>query len=639
MTLDLRKTLEGHRGSGALTLAVLAVLFIGLIILSNYGLRGLRVDLTENRLYTLSPGTRHIIEALDEPINLYFYFSRETAAERAAELKTYGDRVREVLEEMAARSRGKIRLQTIDPEPFSEDEDRAAEFGLRAIPTGSAGESFYLGLAGTNSTDGRAAIELFNPRQEEFLEYDIAKLIVELSRPKKPVIGVLSTLPMGSNFNPMTGQASEPWAVMSQLEQLFTVRTLSADVASIDADVDVLMLVHPKALTPATLFAIDQFVLRGGRALIFVDPESEADPAGQQPGNPYAAMGANRSSSLEPLFKAWGVEFNPREVVGDQKHALMLGGRSGEPQRHLAFLGFDKSNLDAKDVITAALDSVNLATAGRFKRTENSPLTFEPLVQSSELAGLLPVERLAMLLEPQTLLEGFQPTGERYLIAVRATGKLKTAYPEGKPVADAGAVPAAPATPAALTESAQPVNLVLVADTDILSDMMWVQRDSFFGQRFAQAFANNGDLVLNTIDNLTGNSDLISIRGRATFVRPFERVEALRRQAEDRFRSKERELEEELRATEQKLTALQSSRNDQSSLILTPEQEQELERFQQQKANIRKDLRDVRHGLDRDIKRLGTVLDVINIALVPLLLTILAVVAFFWRRRRGRASA
>jgi ABC-type uncharacterized transport system involved in gliding motility auxiliary subunit len=635
MAFDLRKTLQGHRGSGALTLVVLAVLFIGLIIVSNYGLRGLRADLTENRLYTLSAGTRHIIDGLQEPINLYFYYSRQTASERAADLKIYGDRVRELLEEMAARSRGKIRLQTIDPEPFSEEEDRAAEFGLRAIPSGTAGETFYFGLAGTNSTDGRATIELFNPRQEEFLEYDIAKVIVELARPKKPVIGVLSTLPMGSDFNPMTGQASEPWAVMSQLEQLFTVRTLNPDVATIDADVDVLLLVHPKALAAGTLFAIDQFVLRGGRALIFVDPESEADTSGQQPGNPFGAMGADRSSTLEPLFKAWGVEFNPREVVGDQKHALMLGGRTGEPQRHLAFVGFDRSNLDEKDVITAALDNVNVATAGRFKRAENSPLTFEPLVQSSELSGLIPVERLAMLMEPQTLLEGFQPTGERYAIAVRASGQLKSAYPDGRPAGEAGA---APNTAPTLKESAQPVNLVLVADTDVLTDMMWVQRDNFFGQRFAQAFANNGDLVLNAVDNLTGNSDLISIRGRATFVRPFERVEALRRNAEARFRSKERELEEELRATEQKLTALQTSRNDQSSLILTPEQEQELERFQQQKAAIRKDLREVRHGLDRDIKRLGTVLDVINIALVPLLLTLFGLAVFLWRRRRARAA-
>ncbi len=637
MTFDLRKTLQGHRGSGALALAVLAVLFIGLIILSNYGLRGLRADLTENQLYTLAPGTRHILEGLDEPINLYFYFSR-AAGDRAPRLKTYGDRVRELLEEMAARSKGKIRLQAIDPEPFSEDEERAAEFGLQAVPTGAAGETFYFGLAGTNSTDGRAAINLFNPEQEEFLEYDVAKLIVELARPKKPVIGVLTALPMGSDFNPMTGQARDPWAVMSQLEQLFTVRTLNTDVASIDADVEVLMIVHPKTLSQGTLFAIDQFVLRGGRALIFVDPQSEADPAGQQPDNPYAAMAASRSSTLEPLFKAWGVEFDSRQVIGDLQHALMLGGRTGEPQRHIAFLGLDDSNLNAKDVITAALDNVNVATVGSIRLAKDSALALEPLLQTSELAGLLPVERLAMLFEPATLREGFQPTGERYVIAARLNGKLKTAFPDGKPAADAPDVPQADET-SVLRESAEAVNLVLFADTDLLTDMLWVQRDSFFGQRFAQAFANNGDLVLNAVDNLTGNSDLISIRGRARFVRPFERVEELRRQAEDRFRSKERELEEELRATEQKLTALQTSRNDQSSVILSPEQEQELDRFQEQKVRIRKDLREVRHGLDRDIRRLGTVLSVINIALVPLLLSILALAAVAWRRRRAASRA
>ncbi len=633
MTFDLRKALQGHRGSGALALALLAVLFIGFIILSNYGLRGLRADLTENRLYTLAPGTRNILAGLDEPINLYLYFSR-AAGERAPRLKTYGDRVRELLEEMAARSKGKIHLQTIDPAPFSADEDRAAEFGLQAIPTGTAGETFYFGLAGTNSTDGREAINLFNPEQEEFLEYDVAKLVVELARPKKPVIGVLTTLPMGSDFNPMTGQARDPWAVMSQLEQLFTVRTPSTDVASIDADVDVLMVVHPKALSQGTLFAIDQFVLRGGRALIFVDPQSEADPVGQQHGNPYAAMGANRSSTLEPLFKTWGIEFDSRQAIGDLQHALMLGGRTGEPQRHIAFLGLDRSNLNAKDVITAALDNLNVATAGGFKLAKDSALTLEPLVQTSELAGPLPVERLAMAFEPASLRDGFQPTGQRYVMAARLSGKLKTAFPDGKPAAEAPAVPLGD-EPAVLKESAEPVNIVLVADTDLLTDMMWVQRDSFFGQRFAQAFANNGDLVLNALDNLTGNSDLISIRGRASFVRPFERVEELRRQAEDRFRSKERELEEELRTTEQKLTALQTSRNDQSSLILSPEQEQELNRFQEQKVRIRKDLREVRHGLDRDIERLGTVLNVINIALVPLLLSILALVAVAWRRRRA----
>jgi ABC-type uncharacterized transport system involved in gliding motility auxiliary subunit len=636
MAFDLRKALQGHRGSGAAALAVLAALFVGLVVLANLGLRGVRADLTQNRLYTLAPGTLNILKGLDEPINLYFYFSR-TAGEAAPRLNTYATRVRELLEEMAARSGGKIRLQSIDPEPFSEDEDRAAELGLQAVPLGRGDETFYFGLAGTNSTDGRAAIELFNPDQEEFLEYDIAKLVVELARPKKPVIGVLTTLPMTTDFNPMTGQMRDPWAVMSQLEQLFTVRTVSSEATNIDADIEVLVLVHPKGLSQGTLYALDQFVLRGGRALIFVDPQSEADPAGQQADNPYAALGASRSSTLEPLFKAWGVEFDSRQVIGDLQHALMVGGMGGgEPQRHIAFLGFDRTNLNAQDVITAALDNINIATAGSFKLTPESTLELEPLIQSSTLAAKLPVERFAMLFDPASLRDGFQPTGERFVIAARLSGKLKSAFPEGRPAGETPAVPVAGA-PGTLSESAQPANLVLVADTDVLTDMLWVRSDSFFGQKFAQAIANNGDLVLNAVDNLTGNSDLISIRGRASFVRPFERVEELRRQAEDRFRSKERELEEELRATEQKLTALQSSRNDTSSLILTPEQEQELDRFQDEKLRIRKELREVRHGLDQEIDRLGTVLKVINIALVPLLLTIVALGAFLWRRRRAAA--
>ena len=634
MAFDVRKVLQGHRGSGALALALLAVLFVGLVMLANLGLRGLRADLTENRLYTLAPGTLNILKSLDEPINLYFYFSR-AAGEEAPRLNTYATRVREMLEEMAARAGGKIRLQSIDPEPFSEDEDRAAELGLQAVPLGRGSETFYFGLAGTNSTDGRAAIELFNPDQEEFLEYDIAKLVVELARPKKPVIGLLTTLPMSTDFNPMTGQMRDPWAVMSQLEQLFTVRTLSNEAVSIDADIEVLVLVHPKELSQATLYAIDQFILRGGRALIFVDPQSEADPAGQQPGNPYAAMGANRSSTLEPLLKAWGIEFNPRQVIGDLQRALMVGGMGGgEPQRHIAFLGLDRSNLNEKDVITAALDSINVATTGSIRLAQGSALTLEPLVQTSALAAALPVERFAMLFDPASLRDGFQPTGERYVIAARLSGKLRSAFPEGRPAGETPAVPLAQ-QPDVLKESAQAVNLVLVADTDLLTDMLWVRSESFFGQRFAQAIANNGDLVLNAVDNLTGNSDLISIRGRASFVRPFERVEELRRQAEDRFRSKERELEEKLRATEQKLVALQSSRNDKSSLILTPEQEQELGRFQDEKLRIRKELREVRHGLDQEIERLGTLLKVINIALVPLLLTIAALAAFMWRRRRA----
>lgn len=477
-------------------------------------------------------------------------------------------------------------------------------------------------------------IELFHPDKEQFLEYDVARLINQLATPRKPVLGLLTSLPMSSDFNPMTGQMREPWAIVSQLEQVVTVRTLGTDLTTIEPDVDVLMLVHPKNLSPATLFAIDQFVMRGGRALIFVDPQSEADSSGQEPGNPFGAMGANRSSSLEPLLSAWGVAFAPNQVVGDLRYALTVTMRMGEqPVRHIGILGFDRTSLAAQDVITAALDNINVATAGHLEARADAGITLEPLIQSSEQAGLIPLERFAMLTDAATLRDGFRATGERYVIAARVIGKLKSAFPGGRPEgADKSTTPLP--QPAALTQTGQPANLVIIADSDLLTDQLWVRNQSFFGQRFAQAWASNGDLISNAIDNLTGSSALISIRGRASFVRPFDTVDALRRNADDRFRIKEQELEEELRTTEQKLTELQSRRNDQSSLILSPEQEQELDLFQQKKVQIRKELREVRHGLAQDIDRLGTVLKIINIGLVPLAVALLGLLAALWRRRR-----
>jgi len=626
-----RKTL------GVSALAVLALLFLALVVLSSYALRGLRLDLTQNGLYTLAPGTREIVGKIGEPINLYYYFSSQ-AGERDPYLKLYANRVRELLEELRARSNGKIRLQVIDPEPFSAEEDRAAEFGLTPIPVQS-GETVYFGLAGTNSTDGTEVIALFNPNKEEFLEYDVVRLINQLANPKKPVVGLLSSLPMSSDFNPMTGQMSEPWAIMSQLEQVVTVRSLTPDLSTIAPDVDVLLLVHPKNLAPGALYAIDQFVMRGGRALIFVDPQAESDTAGQDPNNPMAAMTANRSSSLEPLLGAWGVSFDPGQVVGDMRHALEVGMRAGEPTvRHLGILGFDASSLARQDVITAALESVNVATAGALKAKPDSGVTFEPLIQTSEEAALIPVARFAMLRDPSALRDGFKPTGERYAIAARITGKLKSAFPEGRPGGAEKSASPLP-EPAALKETAQPANVVIVADTDMLTDMLWVRSQSFFGQRFAQAFANNGDLVSNAVDNLLGSGSLISIRGRASFVRPFETVEALRRNADDRFRVKEQELQAQLGATEQKLTELQSRRNDQSSLILSPEQEQELTRFQEEKVRIRRELREVRHGLDQDIEGLGRTLKVLNILTVPLLVAVFALLIAVWRRRRVATAA
>jgi ABC-type uncharacterized transport system involved in gliding motility auxiliary subunit len=373
-------------------------------------------------------------------------------------------------------------------------------------------------------------------------------------------------------------------------------------------------------------------VMRGGRVLLFVDPNSGADSSGQDPQNPFAAAMANHSSDLEPLLGAWGVSYDPTKVVGDLDLGLEVrASMQGPPARHIAILGLHRDDMDRKDVDTASLDSINVATAGFLAPKSGATTKFEPLLMSSTSAGPIPASRLNALTDPASLRDGFKPTGTRYTIAARITGPVSSAYPQGAP---ADQKPAAGPPIAHLSKSTVPANIVVVADTDMLMDYMWVQTRELLGQRIAQAFANNGDFVANAVDNLTGSGALISIRGRATFSRPFERVEALKHQADDRLRSKVLELQSELQQTETKLTELQSKRNDQSSLVLTPEQEQELKRFTAEKTRVRKELRETQRGLDVDINRLENWLKVINIAIAPLAVAIAGAFIISLRRKR-----
>ena len=619
-------------GGGALV--ALALLFIGLTVLFNHTLRGWRLDLTQNRLYTTAAGTDRILASIKEPINLYFFYSEKTA-QQLPQLKSYGTRVREFLEELRARSNGKLHLHVIDPQPFSEEEDRAAELGVRAAPLG--GGQFYFGLAGTNSTDGHAAIEFFDPNKEQFLEYDVVKLIYQLANPKKPVLAWLSSLPMDASYDPQGGGMRPAWVVYSEAKQLFDVRPLSPTAAKIDPDTNVLVLVHPKNLSPATEFAIDQYALRGGHILLFVDPLADFDHSDADPQNPMAAMTADKSSHFAPLLTAWGVQFNPAVVVADRGHALSVTMQQGaEPVLHLGVLGLGKDSFTADDVITAGLSNVNVATAGALEPLKDAKTRFEPLLQSSTDTELLPVARFRMLMDPAGLLDGFKPSGRRYTLAARVSGPVQTAFPAGPP---AGVT--LPPGQLDLKVSAKPLNLIVFADTDMLSDFLWVRSQDFFGQRLTQAWASNGDLVQNALDNLSGSADLISVRGRATFTRPFERVEKLRRAANERFHAKEQELEQQLQATEEKLTALEAKGGDKPSsaaLLVTPEQEQEIEHFQLEKLRIRKELRAVRAGLDADIKNLGTTLKIINIIAVPALFAALALLIAAWRRRSRNAA-
>ncbi|AVP98995.1 hypothetical protein C7S18_18240 [Ahniella affigens] len=612
-----RKTLSGS------TLIVLAILLVAVLALVNTLFRGARIDLTENNLYTLSDGTKSIVSEIEEPINLYFYFSDKASAD-VPFLRNYANRVRELLEEIAAKSKGKIRLSVIDPQPFSEDEDRASEAGLQAVPVGQGGNSIFFGLAGTNALDGKAVIPFFSPDKESFLEYDVAKMINGLKSDKKIAVGVISSLNIAPGFDPATRGMREGWAAYTQLSDIFDMRMLNPEATTkIDPEISTLLLVHPKTLSDDTLYAIDQFVLRGGRLMVFVDPSGEQDQSGADPENPQAAMFASKSSDLPKLFKAWGINYDPNQIVLDAGNALPIQiNPAAPPVQHLAIMGYRKDNLNHDEVTTAQLDTINFSTAGQFSLAESSPLKLVSLVQSSGDAMLTESDRIKFMQDPSTLYEGFKATNERYVLAGRLYGKLKTAFPEKS-------------GPDHLAESKEDANLVVVADTDVLSDRLWVQMQNFFGQKLINAFADNGDFVINVVDNMAGNSALIGIRSRGVSARPFTTVEAIRRKAEQDYRNKEQELQQELADTERKLNELQANKSTDNAMILSPEQQRELEQFQQDKLKIRKDLRNVQHDLDKDIESLGSRLKLLNILVLPLLLTLAVFGLHHFLRRRA----
>ena len=632
-----------QRNISTSSLLLLVLAFIAAIIVSNQLFSGWRIDLTDSQLYTLSDGTRQILdnlEELEDPINFYFYYS-DKASENIPTIRNYANRVREMLNEFRRAADGKINLNVIDPLPFSEDEDRAAQFGLQGIVLAGSPDPVYLGLAGTDSLDGLDVIAFFQPDKERFLEYDIAKLISTLAFPQRQVIGLISGAPMSGSFDPQSQQMVPAWVIYEQAQQLFEVRSLGADSDVIDDDVGLLWIVQPKSLSNSMLYAIDQFILKGGTAMIFVDPVAESDPAPPIQGMPPGMPPQGQSSDLPTLFAAWGLQYSPNDVVADAQLALPISaGPGGRPIRHPGLLGLTTAELNGDDVITADLNTINVGIAGHLSVAEDSAATIEPLLSSSSESGVLASTRFSFLSNPSTLLNGFLPGGEAYVIAARVTGALPSAFPDGPPATevttDDDSEAAEPDTSEHVNQAAESVNLIVVADVDILSDRLWVQQQNFFGQRIANAFASNGAFVVNALESLLGSAELIAVRSRATYSRPFTKVEELRVRAEAQYRETEQRLQSELTETERRLGELQSSREDTGLVLLTPEQQAEIDRFIDQRAAIRKELRAVQRDLDKNIEQLGTLLKIINTALVPVLLTAFVLIAV-WRRNRRQA--
>jgi ABC-type uncharacterized transport system involved in gliding motility auxiliary subunit len=418
----------------------------------------------------------------------------------------------------------------------------------------------------------------------------------------------------------------QPWIMSQQIRQLFDVRSLATDLTTIDDDISLLWIVHPVGLSEQTLYAIDQFILGGGRALIFVDPLAEI--ASMMSPDPTGA-GAATSSTLEPLFSAWGLEFDPNRVVADDRYGLSVNMGTGRPVRHIGLIGLEADALAEDEIVTSGLGSVNLGTAGALAVSDDAAITLVPLMRSSDESALMPAPQFQFLSDPLSLLDSFVPDGEQHVLAARIEGPLKSAFPDGPPGADES-LAAAPADHIAQSDSS---NIVVVADVDILSDRLWVQRQrSLLGGEVAQAFANNGDFVANAVAMLAGSENLIGIKSRQTYDRPFDRVERLRREADARFRETEQRLQAELADTERRLGELQSAREDSGSLFMSPEQEAELDRFRDEQLRIRQELRTVQRELDSSIDNLGAAIKLINILVIPLALGVLAVVVLALRR-------
>ncbi len=629
----------------ALGVLLALALAVGVNLLADRALIGARVDLTQNRLYTLSPGTRQVLAGLQDPITLRLFYSRKLGA-AVPQYGTYAERVREMLREYVAASGGKIRLEFFDPEPFSDVEDRAIALGLQGVPVDQGGEQVYFGLAAVNLTDEERNIPFFQTDRERFLEADLTRLIFELSHPTRPVIGVMSPLPLNGDPRAMMmrqPQLAQPQVVIRQLREGFTVQDVAMDAQVIPAEVQILLVAHPQGLSDTAQYAIDQFVMRGGKLFLMVDPHSEMQATRPGPGG---RPPADTASSLPRLLDAWGIEAPSDQVVLDLRGAWRV--RAGPQDRvqavdYIAWFNLQGDSVNRSEVATALIEQVTVGSAGFLAPREGAGIEFIPLLTSSAQSMVVDAAKVRTDPSPTRILADFRADGERRVIAARIRGNLRSAFPDGPPpVAEGQERPADFPAHRAATEGA--ANIVVANDADILEDRFWVRVQDFFGQQVASPFSGNGTFVVNLADTLAGSDAMISLRSRGEGQRPFEVVDNIRRQADAQFRQSEQQLTERLTATERRLrelrqgTGTEGAARNANQTVITPEQRAEIDRAREEIAATRRQLRGVQLELRRDIETLEFWLRVFNIAFVPVLLTIFAITLAVLRSRRRAAA-
>ncbi len=617
------------------------VLFLALnVVFQDVGNKA-RLDLTEDRLYSISDSTRHVLGSLEEPITLTYFFSENTARSYP-QIFSYGRRIRDLLRSYESLADGKLILEIVEPEPFSEDEDRAVAAGMQGVPT-AQGQSLYMGLVVRDLTTRIDRIPFFAQEREDLLEYDLTKLIASVSEETLPAVSLLTTLPMAPGAYGGYGAPATPgWAVYQQLVQMFDLSMLEDDFTSVPDNISILLIIHPPMLTDQQLYAIDQFIMKGGRVAAFLDPFSEklaASPMTQGPRGP-------EDSTLGPLLASWGVAMIPDMIIGDVELAQRINMGDGSARTvkdYPLWLAIRGDHLARHDPVTSNLEQINLATSGVLVPQDGATSTFEPLVTSSAVSALLDVETARGLPDPDRIMRMIEPADKSYPLIARITGDIASAFPDGPPQATDETGQEDNGTEETdkpvddrnhLAQSTKPVAIIIGADTDLFDDRFWVQVQNFFGERVLVPVADNANLLINSIDQLSGSDALMGLRGRGVTRRPFDVVEKIRSAADARFRQEEERLQDELALTESRLAELENETSE-SGQLFSAEQDAEAERFRKQVLDIRQQLRDVQRNLVDDITKLGSRLAFINIALVPVLLILVTLLLTALRRRRN----
>ncbi|MBS28760.1 MAG: ABC transporter [Alphaproteobacteria bacterium] len=618
------------------TIAVSIVFFLAINTLANTALTSTRLDLTEDRLFTLSDGTKDVLSTLDEPIDLRFYYS-ERFDEIGPNIARHSDRVRELLDEYERLSGGKVRIEIFDPQPFSTEEDLAVSDGLQGLPFDQSGARAYFGVSGTNSTDDIDAIGYLAPERSPFLEYDLTRLVSNLSEPEKPVVGLVSDLPLqGTQFDNYT-----PWLIVDGLRQFFDVKFLDKDSTELPENMEVLVIAGAHTIKDELLYEMDQFVVSGGRVLAFADPYAESMAlAGPTTGQlPPPGVG---QAAIEPLLNAWGVDVVRGDFVANLDDAVRVGFPNPETGQqvavdYVAWLTLQGDRFSRDDAVSAQLQRIVVSSSGAFMTREGAKTVLAPLIFTTPTSDLMSAFEIAQQPNPIALLDRFEPQDTVYNLAARVTGKVNSAFPDGPPekMFEAAEDPEAlRSTHKAAADS--DASIILVGDVDMLANQNWAQVQDVAGEQVAIPTANNADFFINAIDNLRGSHGLVGLRGRGLSIRPFQVIEEMRSEADNKFRNKEQELLTRIAEMDETIERLQ--REEQTTgVILTSQQQDEIDDFRLEMLDMRSELRDVQRSLREDVETLERQVRVFNIWAVPLLIAVLAVfLAVIRRIRRAR---